>query len=155
MNKELETALEGLNDKEIKVFLDEAKAYNEGKEEGKAHYDEVVAEKKKQDNLNEIKETGKATEFMKNAKMPIEFKDEDLGFGEGEYDVRNISEGTKNQLSYRIACMQLNLLRDTAQSLRDTQRLLMLVLKKMGVDDIQGELNDLLDELSKEINAKA
>jgi hypothetical protein len=155
MKKELETALEGLNDEETKVFLEDVKAYKEGKEEGKAHYDEVVEQKKREDNLKDIKETGKACEFMKNAKMPIKFKDNDLGFGEGEYDVREISAKTKRQLDYRFACMQVNLLRDTAQSLRDTQRLLMLVLRKMGVTDIQAELADLYEELEKECGHNA
>lgn len=155
MKKELETALEGLNEEETKVFLEDVETYRKGKEEGKAHYDAVVAEKKRQDALNEIKETGKACEFMKQAKMPIKFKDDDLGFGEGEYDVRELKASTRKQLDYRFECMKLNLLRDTAQSLRDTQRLLMLVLRKMGVTDIQSELNDLYAELEKECGHNA
>ena len=155
MKKELETALEGLNEKEVQALLDEAKAYTEGKKEGKEHYDEVIAQKKRDDQLKEIKETGKACEFMKQAKMPIKFTDDDLGFGEGEYDIRGIKAGTKKQIDYRFDCMKVNLLRDTAQSLRDTQRLLMLVLKHMGVTDIQGELNELLEDLSKQIGQKA
>lgn len=148
MNKELENTLEGLNEDEIKALLEDAKAYKDGKADGKAHYDETVEAKKRDDALKQVKETGKACEFMKQAKMPIKFKDEDLGFGEGEYDVRDIKASTKKQLDYRFECMKLNLLRDTAQSLRDIQRLLMLVLKHQGAGDIQQELTDLLDELS-------
>ena len=155
MKKELETALEGLNEEETKVFLEDVKAYKEGKDEGKAHYDEVVEKKKREDNLKDIKETGKACEFMKQAKMPIKFNDDDLGFGEGEYDVRNIKASTKRQIDYRFDCMKVNLLRDMAQSLRDTQRLLMLVLKHMGVDDIEGEITDLLEEFNKKYGHNA
>lgn len=155
MKKELESALEGLNEEETKVFLEDVEAYKKGKEEGKAHYDEVVSAKKREDNLKEIKETAKAVEFMKQAKTPIKLKDDDLGFGEGEYDVRDLKAGTRKQLDYRFDCMKVNLLRDTAQSLRDTQRLLMLVLRKMGVTDIQAELADLFEELEKECGHNA
>ena len=155
MNKELENALEGLDEKEIKVFLDNAKAYNEGKEEGKAHYEKTIEAKKKDDQMKEVKEVGKACEFMKQAKMPIKFKDDDLGFGEGEYDVRGIKASTKKQIDYRFDCMKVNLLRDTAQSLRDVQRLLMLVLKKLGVKDIEAELTELLNELEDNYGHKA
>lgn len=155
MNKELENAVNGLNEKEIKVFLEDAKAYEEGKKEGKAHYDEVVAQKKRDDQLKDIKETAKACEFMANAKQPIKMKDDDLRFGDGEYDVRSIKPSTRKQLDYRIACMQLNLMRDTAQSLRDVQRLMLLVLRKMGVEDVEAELTELIAELEENYGQKA
>jgi hypothetical protein len=155
MNKELENTLNGLNKKEVEALLEDAKAYVKGKEEGKAHYDETVEAKKREDQLKELKETGKACEFMKQAKMPIKFNDDDLGFGEGEYDVRGIKASTKRQIDYRFDCMKVNLLRDMAQSLRDTQRLLMLVLKHMGVEDIEGEITELLEELNKKYGHNA
>ena len=155
MNKELENALNGLNDKEVEAFLEDAKAYAKGKEEGKAHYEETLEAKKRNDQLKQLEETGRACEFMKNAKMPIKFKDGDLGFGEGEYDVREIKAGTKKQLDYRFDCMKVNLLRDMAQSLRDTQRLLMLCLKHMGVEDVEAELTELIEELNRKYGHNA
>lgn len=155
MKEEILNALEGLTDKEIEALLEDAKAVNEGKAEGKEKYSEAVEAKKREDNLKQLKEVAKATEFMNEAKMPIKFKDRDLGFGEGEYDVREIGPKTKKQLDYRFNCMEVNLLRDISQSLVDTQRLLMLVLKKMGVGDIQDALTELLDELSKKYGRDA
>lgn len=155
MNKELENALEGLNDKEIEALLEDAKAVKDGKEEGKKEFDAVAEGKKRQDAVSQLKEVAKATEFMKQAKMPIAFKDEDLGFGEGEYDMRKASPETMVQLNYRFDCMQTNLLRDISQSLVDTQRLLMVCLKKMGVDDIEGAITDLIDDLNEKYGRKA
>lgn len=155
MNKELENALEGLNEKEVEALLEDAKAVKEGKEEGKQAFDETVEKKKRQDAVSQLKEVAKAAEFMKNAKMPIEFNDDDLGFGEGEYDMRKASPETITQLNYRFACMQTNLLRDISQSLVDVQRLLMVCLRKMGIEDVEDAITDLLDDLNKKYGRKA
>lgn len=155
MKKELENALEGMTEKEIEALLEDAKAVRDGKAEGRDEYAKTVEGKKREDALKQLKEVAKASEFMKEAKMPIRFKDDDLGFGEGEYDVREISAKTKKQLDYRFSCMEVNLLRDISQSMVDTQRLLMLVLKKMGVDDIQDALTELLDELGRKYGREA
>lgn len=155
MKKELENALEGMTEKEIEALLEDAKAVNGGKAEGRDEYAKTVEGKKREDALKQLKEVAKASEFMKEAKMPIEFHDDDLGFGEGEYDVREISAKTKKQLDYRFSCMEVNLLRDISQSMVDAQRLLMLVLKKMGVDDIQDALTELLDELGRKYGRDA
>ncbi len=155
MKKELENALEGMTEKEIEALLEDAKAVRDGKAEGKEEYAETVEAKKREDALNQLKEVAKASEFMKEAKMPIKFHDDDLGFGEGEYDIREINAKTKKQLDYRFSCMEVNLLRDISQSMVDTQRLLMLVLKKMGVEDIQDALTELLDELGRKYGREA
>lgn len=155
MKEELENALEGLNEKEIEALLEDAKAVKDGKAQGIAEYGDVADEKKRQDALTQLREVAKASEFMKQAKMPIEFKDEDLGFGEGEYDMRKASPETMVQVNYRFACMQVNLLRDISQSLVDTQRLLMVCLRKMGVEDIEGAITDLLDDLNQKYGRKA
>lgn len=155
MKEELENALEGLSEKEIEALLEDAKAVKEGKAQGIAEYGDAADEKKRQDALKQLKEVAKASEFMKQAKMPIEFKDDDLGFGEGEYDMRKASPETMVQLNYRFDCMQTNLLRDISQSLVDTQRLLMVCLKKMGVEDIEGAITDLLDDLNQKYGRKA
>lgn len=155
MKEELENALEGLNEKEIEALLEDAKAVKDGKAQGIAEYGDVADEKKRQDALTQLREVAKASEFMKQAKMPIEFKDEDLGFGEGEYDMRKASPETMVQVNYRFDCMQVNLLRDISQSLVDTQRLLMVCLRKMGVEDIEGAITDLLDDLNQKYGRKA
>lgn len=155
MKQEIENALEGLNEKEVEALLEDAKAVKGGKAEGKAKYDGIVDEKKRQDALDQLREVAKASEFMRQAKMPIEFKDDDLGFGEGEYDMRKASPETMTQLNYRFACMQVNLLRDISQSLVDVQRLLMVLLKKEGVADIQDAITDLLDELNRKYGRNA
>lgn len=155
MKEEIEKTLEGLSDKEIEALLEDAKAVKDGKAEGKAEYDEALAKNREESNRRQLKEVAKAAEFMKNANMPIKLEDKDLGFGKGEYDVRSASRGTLRQLDYRFNCMEVNLLRDIAQSMVDIQRLLMLVLKHQGAGDIQEELTELLDEMGKKYGGKA
>lgn len=155
MKEEIEKTIEGLSDKELEALLEDAKAVKEGKAEGKAEYDATVAKQKEATARAQLKDVAKATEFMKNANMPIKLEDKDLGFGKGEYDVRNASRGTLRQLDYRFNCMEVNLLRDIAQSMVDIQRLLMLVLKHQGAGDIESEITSLLDELHKKYGGEA
>jgi len=88
-------------------------------------------------------------ELLSQSKMPVEFKDEDFRLGEGELDVRGLSDANYRQLMFRVNVIKANHLRDISQTLVDVERLLMLVLKKLGVEDIGKELMDLFEELGK------
>lgn len=90
-------------------------------------------------------------ELLSQSKMPVEFKDEDFKLGEGELDVRGLSDANYRQLMFRINVIKANHLRDISQSMTDIERLLMLVLKKLGVNDIGKELMDLFEELGKKV----
>ena len=70
--------------------------------------------------------------------------------GAREIDVRNLSVKAYRQLVYKFTVAQCAVLDSMNQSLVDIQRLLMLVLKKMGVEDIVGELDELCGELQKQ-----
>ncbi len=90
-------------------------------------------------------------ELLSQSKMPVEFKDEDFKLGEGELDVRGLSDANYHQLMFRVNVIKSNHLRDISQSMTDIERLLMLVLKKLGVNDIGKELMDLFEELGKKV----
>ena len=90
-------------------------------------------------------------ELLSQSKMPVEFKDEDFKLGEGELDVRGLSDANYRQLMFRVNVIKANHLRDISQSMTDIERLLMLVLKKLGVNDIGKELMDLFEELGKKV----
>ena len=90
-------------------------------------------------------------ELLSQSKMPVEFKDEDFKLGEGELDVRGLSDANYRQLMFRVNVIKSNHLRDISQSMTDIERLLMLVLKKLGVNDIGKELMDLFEELGKKV----
>ena len=90
-------------------------------------------------------------ELLSQSKMPVEFKDEDFKLGEGELDVRGLSDANYRQLMFRVNVIKSNHLRDISQSMTDIERLLMLVLKKLGVNDLGKELMDLFEELGKKV----
>lgn len=97
------------------------------------------------------KDIEKFKELLSQSKMPVEFKDEDFKLGEGELDVRGLSDANYRQLMFRINVIKANHLRDISQSMTDIERLLMLVLKAQGVEDIGKALGDLFEELSKKV----
>ena len=90
-------------------------------------------------------------ELLSQSKMPVELKDEDFKLGEGELDVRKLSDANYRQLMFRVNVLKANHLRDISQTLVDVERLLMLVLKAQGVEDIGKALNGLFEELSKKV----
>ena len=88
-------------------------------------------------------------ELLNQSKMPVEIKDGDFKLGEGELDVRKLSDANYRQLMFRVNVIKANHLRDISQTLVDVERLLMLVLKAQGVGDIGKALQSLFEELSK------
>lgn len=104
--------------------------------------------------LNE--EEAKAFEMaMKEMKKPIVFKDSDIVLAEREVDVRRLSPESYRQLEFRMGTAEIATLRSIDASLVDIMRLLMLTLKKLGVDDVQAELAKLYEELSNKIKANS
>ena len=81
---------------------------------------------------------------------PEVLKKEDIKFEKGEADVRELASKDYRQIEYKFLTTQTALLHSIAQSLVDTQRLLMLVLSKLGVKDISKALVELYEELAKE-----
>ena len=91
----------------------------------------------------------KLEEMLEQMKMPIVLDDKEFAMGEKEIDIRKLSARNREQMFFRQNMLTNVYLRDIAVSLVDTQRLLMLVLTKMGVKDIGKELNELLEKLIK------
>ena len=90
-------------------------------------------------------------ELLAQSKLPVEIEDKDFAMGEGELDVRKLSEANYRQLMFRVNVLKANHLRDISQTLVDVERLLMLVLKAQGVEDIGKALNGLFEELGKKV----
>ena len=126
------------------------KEKKEAKAEAEADYEKFADEVKKETTTISPKDEEKIKAFMEKMNMPIELKDEDIQMGAREIDVRNLSEKAYRQLVYKFTVAQCAVLDNMSQSLIDTQRLLMLVLKKMGVKDIVGELDELCGEIQKQ-----
>lgn len=75
---------------------------------------------------------------------------DDIKFEKGEEDVRKLKAEDYRQIDYKFMVTQTALLHNIAQSMVDVQRLLMLVLRKQGVEDIAKELLGLYEELKAE-----
>ena len=88
---------------------------------------------------------------MKEARMPVSLTDKDFKCGEGELDIRKLSPENINQMMFRMATLNVVYGRQLAQSLVDIMRLLMLILKKLGYEDIIKATDELLEELKKSL----
>ena len=131
------------------IHMDE-KEKKEAKAEAEADYGKFADAVKKETTTISPKDEEKIKAFMEKMNMPIELKDEDIQMGAREIDVRNLSVKAYRQLVYKFTVAQCAVLDSMSQSLVDIQRLLMLLLKKMGTKDVVGELEELCEEIQKQ-----
>lgn len=89
---------------------------------------------------------------LKEAKMPVHLTDKDFKLGEGELDIRKLSPENTTQMMFRMLLLNIVYDRQLAQSLVDIMRLMMIILKKLGCDDIIKATDDLLEELKKRVS---
>lgn len=94
-------------------------------------------------------------QMSKEAKMPLELKDGDIVLGERELDIRKLSKKNLYQMFFRQAVLNSVYLRQVVQSQVDVLRLVMIILKKLGVEDIIKATDDLQTELTEEMQKKA
>jgi hypothetical protein len=86
---------------------------------------------------------------LKEALMPVTIGDADFKLGANELDIRQLSKSNKEQIDFRQAVLNVVYLRQLNSSLVDITRLLMIVLKKLGVEDVIGATDDLIEELKE------
>lgn len=87
-------------------------------------------------------------EAQKEMDAPIALVDKEFIMAKKEIDIRKLSKTNKDQVTFRLLCQQVAYLRAVNQSMVDLTKLLMLVLKKLGVEDII-EATDILDDQIK------
>ena len=92
-----------------------------------------------------------ARKIYEEAKMPVELKDEDIVCGQGELDIRKLSDENKMQMLYRSSMLQIVYLRQVNSGLVDIMRLLIVLLKHQGVENVTKALEDCIEEMGKEI----
>lgn len=131
------------------IHMDE-KELKKAKEDAEKDYEKFEHAVKKQTTTIDEAEEAKIKAFMEKMAMPIELKDEDVQLSPREIDVRGLSEKSYRQLMYKFTVAESSILNSVDQSLVDIQRLLMLVLKKMGTKDVVGELDELCEEIQKQ-----
>ena len=89
--------------------------------------------------------------IFKEARMPTILYDGDVKCGEGELDIRNLSAKNKAQMSYRAEMLTLVYMRRMVDGMTDIKRILMCVLKKLGVDNINEAIDEVMTELAREV----
>ena len=89
--------------------------------------------------------------MLEMAKLPIKITDDDFQMGEGEVDIRSLSRKNKDQMLFRMGSILPNVyLKQILTTLIDIERLLMLTLDKLGVDNISKDLDTLIQKLAEQ-----
>lgn len=88
---------------------------------------------------------------LEEAKMPVKLTDEEFKLGEQELDIRGLKKANKDQMMFRMQILNVVYQRQITQNLVDLERLMMLILKKLGVEDIVKETDELLEELKSNV----
>ena len=89
-------------------------------------------------------------EVLEIAKEPVEMSDEDFKLSEGELDIRKLSKENREQLIFRGYALQLVYLRSLVQGQTDLMRMLMVFGDKLGVDNWQQALEEVILKSQKE-----
>ncbi len=92
-------------------------------------------------------EMDKIQDMLKLAQMPIELKDGDVKMGKGEVDVRKLNDQNFRQMVWRLLILNNLYTKDISSSLIDIMKLIMLILKRLGCEDIIAATDDLDKEL--------
>ena len=105
-----------------------------------------------------LEETGISEEDLKKfnemcdlAGLPIVLKDKDIKLVKGEIDYRQLSQGNITQLLFRHLTVGGAYLKDIRDSLVDIQKLLMIILKQMGVKEIVKATDEIVEDLAREV----
>ena len=109
--------------------------------------EKVVADT--QPTKEEIKLLEKALE---EAKMPVKLTDKEFQLGEQELDIRSLNAENKEQMMFRMQILNIVYQRQLTQSIVDLMRIVMVIGKKLGIDDIIKETDILLEELKKKVS---
>ena len=92
--------------------------------------------------------------IYEEAKMPTVLHDDKIVCGEGELDIRNLTRKNRDQLFYRVEMLNLVYLRRLHDSLTDILRLLIVMLRNQGVENISEALSDAIESLTKEMQGE-
>lgn len=88
-------------------------------------------------------------EMLKVADMPIVINDKDMKLGKQELDVRELSRRNYRQMEFRQLVLNNVYLKQVVMSLTDVLRLLMVLLNKLGVEDIEGATDDVISKIEE------
>lgn len=120
-------------------------------EKSVAKFKEDVKEAVVNDTLLTSEQEELLQKCLEEAKMPVKLTDEEFKLGEQELDIRGLKKANKDQMMFRMQILNVVYQRQITQNLVDLERLMMLILKKLGVEDIVKETDELLEELKSNV----
>ena len=125
----------------------------------KAKIEELNRKSAEQGNKNtqlSEEEQKKLEQIVELAKKPVVLKDSEFKLAARELDIRELSTKNYKQMQFRMECHKVALLKGIHDDLVDVMRLEMLILKKLGVENITDALEELsvqiTDEVKQEVN---
>ena len=130
--KEIEDLDAGLTEEDVKVVKEE------------------VERKVKEQHVLNPEQQELFQQILEAAKMPVRLDNKDFKLGENELDIRYLSKQNKEQMFFRQMTLQNVYLKQILTSLVDVSRLLMVVADFLGVKDIIGKTDEIIEKLEKE-----
>ena len=106
--------------------------------------DEVIAENAPNEEQNEL-----FKKVLEEASMPVEMTDKDFKLGDNELDIRKLNPKNTKQMMFRQGVLQNVYLKQIMTSLVDLTRLLMVVCDKLGVEDIVGATDEVIEKVAE------
>ena len=82
--------------------------------------------------------------------MPVEYLDKDFKLGDNELYIRSLSKRNYNQMIFRTLVLQNVYLKNVTSGLLDITRLLLVLLDKLGVEDIVKATDDIVDKINEQ-----
>ena len=117
---------------------------------------ENFKEEKKEKFLGDVtpneEEKELAKKIFEEARMPLELKDDDVKCGEGELDIRKLSQKNRDQMIYRALMLNLVYLRQMCQNQTDSFRLQAAELRALGVKNITSAIEETIKQMAKELD---
>ena len=86
-------------------------------------------------------------QMLAEAKLPIRLEDKDFQMGEQELDVRHHNRANWRQLQFREQVLTNIYLKQIVMGQTDITRLLMVIADKLGVTDIVGATDEVIEKI--------
>lgn len=93
--------------------------------------------------------------IMDEAGLPVKFTDEKFKLGKQELDIRPLTKKNKEQMFFRTIALLNVYLKQLLGGQTDLLRLLMVIADKLGVEDIVGATDDVIQKIQDQQDLKA
>lgn len=90
-------------------------------------------------------------DIFEKAKQPIVLENDEFKCGEREIDIRKLDDANYRQMMFRMYCNTLTYTKAMQESLIDVMRLMFVILKGIGINDVTKAIDDVLSELNTKV----